>query len=136
MIKRPKSDPREPAVSEAQRDTLLALIRERVAAVNGLEGYDPVVALALIATDPVVNGLAPDPLYADAAHPEGQLRRDRRLAVDAHKEVARYPRPQLKQVEVTGAGGGPLVVQHGLASEIADLIAGLTQTTAERTEKA
>ena len=135
MIKRVKSSNAEPAVSDRQRENLLALIQEQVERHNGVVGYDPVVAMALIATDPVVNGLAPDPLTANNDHPEGVLRRDRRIAMDAHKEVAKYTRPQLKQMELTGPGGGPVQVAHDLAGEIADLIAGLTGTTAEKGNK-
>lgn len=139
MIKRPKSNPHEPEVSDRQREDLLTLIQREVERHHGVIGYDPVVAMALIATDPVVNGLAPDPLTAVPANPAKGLeaippviRRDRKTALDAHKEVAKYTRPQLKQVEVSGLGGGPIIMKSGLASEIADLIAALSGTTAEK----
>lgn len=143
MIKRVKSDPREPTVSDQQRSDLLKLIRQKVQEAHGVVGYDPVVAMAVIGTDPVLNGLEADPLTEVPADPAKGIagrpayrRRDTRVVMDAHKEVAKYTRPQLKQIEVTGAGGGPLEVTHTLAGEIADLIGALTGTTAEKGSKA
>jgi hypothetical protein len=47
-------------------------------------------------------------------------------------EVARYTRPQLKQLEVTGVGGGPIEVKSGLAKEIAELIGVLVKSGGAR----
>jgi hypothetical protein len=129
MIKRPKSTNKEPEVSQNQRDQLLALISERVGHDNHVVEYDPVVAMALIATDPEINGRDPDTGERIQGSP-----RDLKLALDAHKEVAKYTRPQLKQVEVVGAGGGPLEVKTTLALEIVDLIGQLTGTAKPKGE--
>lgn len=119
MIKRPKSNPQEPPVSQAQRDALLELLRERVAATHGIEAYDPVVEMALIATDPgvVAAASALDPLMG------------KKVALKAHAEVARYVHPTVKTVELSGPGGGPIEVKTNLASEIADLITKISGTT-------
>ena len=48
-------------------------------------GYDPVIAMASIAHDP---------------------ESDPQMVFNAHKEVAKYTRPQLKAVDLTSTGGG------------------------------
>lgn len=123
-VRRPKSSNKEPEVSDNQREMLLALIAERVSAEHMVVEYDPVVAMALIATDPEINGR--DVVTGDRVM---NAQRNLGLALAAHREVAKYTRPQLKQIEVTGAGGGPLEVKTKLAIDIVELMAQLTGTS-------
>lgn len=76
---------------------LIEYLQSRMKELYGLDRYDPVVAMAVIACD--VN----NPV-------------DLRLA--AHKAVAPYVRPQLKQVEITGADGGAIEVRTSLIDVI------------------
>lgn len=123
MVKRPKSTNKEPEISAAQRENLLALIAERVAHDHNVVEYDPVVAMALIATDPEINGRD-----ATTGAPIPGAQRNLKLALEAHKEVAKYTRPALKQVELVGEGGGPINVKTNLAMEIVELMGQLTGT--------
>lgn len=111
-IKTPRLKPVEPDVGPDLRSELLELIRRKVLEVNDLEEYDPVVAMALIATDRNVQAVmgAQNPLLGV------------QTVLKAHSEVARYVHPTVKQVEVSGPHGGPLQVKSGLAQEIADLL--------------
>lgn len=102
-IKRPASSNREPTVSVWQQEKLRQLISDEVRARHGLTSYDPVVAMALIGCDP-----------ANSSDPS--------LVLSAHKEVAKYLHPTLKQVEVAGPGGGPVSVESSEAKELVDLV--------------
>lgn len=115
MIRRPKSKPVEPETSGEMRSALLDLIRAKVLQVHGLEEYDPVVAMALIATDTTIYA-------AQGLGPAGNPLLGVQTVLKAHGEVARYVHPTVKQVELSGPAGGPLVVRSGLANEIADLL--------------
>jgi hypothetical protein len=100
-INRVRSDPHEPSVSDRQRELLFDLVKQKVQDVHGLTDYDPVVAMAIIGTDVQV---------------------DVTTRLQAHGRVAKFVHPELKQVEVTGAGGGPLAVKHGVVEEVLDLM--------------
>lgn len=115
MIRRPKSKPIEPETSPEMRSELLELIRKKVAEVHGLEEYDPVVAMALIATDESIQATV-------MPGPNGNPLIGVQTVLKAHSEVARYVHPTVKQVELTGPAGGPVQVRSGLATEIADLL--------------
>ena len=69
----------------------------------GIDNYDPVIAIAEIACD-VTNPLE--------------------IRLLAHSKVAPYVRPQLKQIELTGAEGGPLEIKHSVADELLALMVG------------
>lgn len=129
-MKRIPSSNKEPEVSANQRQQLLDLIAERVGRDHHVVEYDPVVAMALIATDPEVNGR--DPLTGERlqGHP-----RKLDLALAAHAQVAKYTRPQLKQVEVTGQGGGPLEVKTDLTLQVVDLIQQLAGVVTRKREE-
>ena len=126
MIKRVKSCNKEPEVSDNQRQMLMDEIARRVAETHNLAEYDPVIAMALIATDPEVNGInkltGERTTYIDHEGREKLTQRDLGLALAAHREVAKYTRPQLKQVELVGSGGGPLEIKTELAINVANLI--------------
>lgn len=114
-IKRPKSTAREPEVPPEVRDKLFDLIRRKVLEVHGLEEYDPVVAMALIACD--------ERIAAEVGTgPSGNPLLGIQVVLKAHGEVARYVHPTVKQVELSGPGGEPLAVRSGLAQEVAELM--------------
>lgn len=114
-IKRPPSRPKEPEVDPEVREQLFELIRRKVEEVHGVTEYDPVVAMALIATDESVRG-------AVGLGPAGNPLLGVQTVLKAHGEVARYVHPTVKQIELTGKDGGPVQVKSGLALEIADLL--------------
>src|SRR5512147_1848530 len=95
-IKRIPSSNQEPEPSASQHRLLLDRIQAKVAEVNGLEQYDPVVAMALIATDPTIQANAITVLPNGTQVPTGNVP----LALKAHSEVAKYTHPTLKQIEV------------------------------------
>lgn len=95
-------------------------IAEKVLEVNGLEAYDPVIAMALIATDPTIQAGA-----SSTASGQMVVTANVPLALKAHSEVAKYTHPTLKQIEVTGQGGGAIEVRAGMAKEIVDLVMAL-----------
>jgi hypothetical protein len=109
-IKRISSSNREPDASPQQhqllRDLVASKVREKY---PELTEYDPVVSIALIACDPAIQST------------------DRATVLRAHAEVARYIHPTLKQIEVSGVGGGAVKVRAGLTKDIVDLIMQIKQ---------
>lgn len=113
-IKRIPSSNVEPEASEQQHLWLRELVQQKVLEKFGLEGYDPVVAIALMANDPA-NADPSRPTY-DAA-----------LTLRAHESVARFTHPTLKQIEVTGSVSGVVEHRSGLVNDIIGLALQLNQ---------
>lgn len=76
---------------------LFARLQKHVEDKCGIEGYDPLFALAEIASDEKV---------------------DVAIRVKAHADVARYIHPQKKAVEVSGHEGGPIEVRSALVERL------------------
>lgn len=87
----PGNPGRPPGKTLALYQNLRGRITKAMKVRYGIDDYDPVIALAEIACDPS------NPLDTRAA---------------AHARIAQYLYPALKQVEVSGPGGGPIETKN------------------------
>ena len=94
----PLLDERDPG---ADRDQLIELLRKKVQEHTAKAEYDPVVEMALIGCN---------------------AENDLNIRLGAHKEVAKYVRPQLKQVEVRGSLDSAVTVKHELTDQVLGVI--------------
>lgn len=83
--------------SEEHHRKFIEFVQQRVKERHGIDGYDPVLAMALMATDPALD-------------------EELKLQLECHKEVAKYWHSQLQRTEVTGADGGPVQVEERKAN--------------------
>lgn len=105
----------------------LAVIRRELEAAGRDPGYNPLVEIAKVATDKsrVTRATAAGVLYeTERVPPE--------LAVRCHEVVASFVYPKLKQVEVSGPGGGPIPVeQNQVVLDIVALVEALVRKKEE-----
>lgn len=113
MVLKVKSYNEEYSPSAKHREEFIRYLQEQVEKVGGPAAYDPVIAMALMAHDNSTitkldrsgNAVEVEAVPID-------------LKFNAHKEVAKYVRPQLKQVELSGPDGGPIETKGAGVDEL------------------
>lgn len=101
--------------TEEHHRKFVEFVQSEVVKRHGVVGYDPVVAMALIGTDPALQDL--------------------KLKLDAHKEVAKYWRAQLNRTEISGPDGAPIQVEQVEVEEMLEAVEAFVKGESGRIEE-